>query len=661
MAENIPKRLYTTEIINDLIRQTRTGSEVDMFPFFNQDIELRNANITFKMTEEEYEEYNKCFGDSNYFISNYCKFLTDNGRKLVKLRDYQEDIIESVTSQHYDPDIDEMVPDNPKIILMASRQIGKTTTTAAYMTWYLCFHTDRNIGIMANKMATAKEIVDKVKEFIRNLPFWLKPGCIEFNKHGIHMDNGCRVISSATTKSASIGFTLNGILYLDEFAHIDPNISGPFWRSVYPTLSSSKTAQCIISSTPNGTDNQFFKIWDKSINKENSFKNIRVDYWQVPGHDDKWAEQQKLDFGEEYFNQEFLLQFSSSSMSLLKGSDLNFIHRLCKHPYMKKNIIKSNSILDDPDLVWHKDFDPNYINREDKFTMLIDLSEGNGDESVIDKTDKKSPDSNTIQIFKLVPNSIANMKRYIKDGLKVTDAFRYVQVGRWESNALDEVYCAKLSSAIAFDLFGASDLDNVRIMIEMNFQGKSYLTALQSHDLYNDDVVLKTYHTKPVPGEEKRRKKSGFKTNATKEYFCKKGSKMISKRRTIISDKTTYEQLKSFGKINGKLGGIALHDDLSLPVLNHIPRMLEEEDYIEWLDGILYDMPNDKKKFDINKLLERFDMDNPEISDSEFSSLYTNNEPMYGNNPYQQNSYYGQFNNQSAFGTTYSSLMNGRR
>ena len=68
-----------------------------------------------------------------------------------------------------------------------------------------------------------------------------------------------------------------------------------------------------------------------------------------------------------------------------------------------------------------------------------------------------------------------------------------------------------------------------------------------------------------------------------------------------------------------------------------------------------------KKKFDINKLLERFDMDNPETSDSEFSSLYTNNEPMYGNNPYQQNSYYGQFNNQSAFGTTYSSLMNGRR
>ena len=132
MAENIPKRLYTTEIINDLIRQTRTGSEVDLFPFFCQDVELRNANITFKMTEEEYEEYNKCFGDANYFISNYCKFLTDNGRKLVKLRDYQEDIIEAVTSQHYDPDIDEMVPDNPKIILMASRQIGKTTTTFSY-------------------------------------------------------------------------------------------------------------------------------------------------------------------------------------------------------------------------------------------------------------------------------------------------------------------------------------------------------------------------------------------------------------------------------------------------------------------------------------------------------------------------------------------------
>ena len=48
-----------------------------------------------------------------------------------------------------------------------------TTTTAAYITWYICFHTDRNVGIIANKEDTAKEIVDKVQEVIRGTSFHL--------------------------------------------------------------------------------------------------------------------------------------------------------------------------------------------------------------------------------------------------------------------------------------------------------------------------------------------------------------------------------------------------------------------------------------------------------------------------------------------------------
>ena len=111
-----------------------------------------------------------------------------------------------------------------------------TTTTAAYITWYICFHTDRNVGIIANKEDTAKEIVDKVQEVIRGIPYFLSPGVRSWGKFGCSFDNGCKIISSATTKSASIGYTMNGILYLDEFAHIEANIAPDFWRSVYPTL-----------------------------------------------------------------------------------------------------------------------------------------------------------------------------------------------------------------------------------------------------------------------------------------------------------------------------------------------------------------------------------------------------------------------------------------
>lgn len=630
MAEDKEKkrkqsRLYTTEIINSMLDDIAKGYDVDMAPFFDQKIDLRAPNITFKYTPEEAAEYMKCYNSAEYFIEKYAKFLTDTGRHTVKLRDYQKDMIKMVTDQHYDDDLGDMVPDNRNLIFMASRQTGKTTTTAAYMTWYICFHTDRNVGIMANKQDTAIEIVDKVQQMIMGLPYFLKPGVIAWGKLGATFDNGCRIISSATTKSASIGFTMNGILYLDEFAHIEPNIMGSFWRSVYPTLSSSKTAQCIVSSTPNGTDNLFYDLWDKSVNGINSFKHFRVDYWQVPGHDDKWAEQQKIDFGEEFFAQEFLLQFSSSSSSLLKGSDLQFIDRISKeYKYIGFDRAK---YLDDENIKWHPDFNPRSIGKDDKFVFLIDLADGNGDEAMLAKENKKSPDSNTILIMKVVPNSPCNMKKYDYDSCDIKDAFRFIQVGTYDCNNKDEIYCANVTAALAYDLFNSEEHDNVRIMVEMNFQGKSYLTALQNHPKYYPESVLSTYHTKPIPGENTK-KKPGFKTNQTKEVYCKRGAEMIHKRRIIPTDKAVYNQLKSFGWTKGKIKGIAMHDDLSFPICNHIPRMMDEETFIEWIDTFLYEMEDKDKRFKINELIHAFEMDNPDENVKSIYSFYDDVNPF---------------------------------
>ncbi len=168
---------------------------------------------------------------------------------------------------------------------MASRQTGKTTTIAAFFAWYLCFHTDRNLLILANKQATTTEIVSKVADVFRGLPFFLKPGIREMQKLGLKLDNGCMLTSQATTKTAAIGFAIH-VLYVDEFAHIPPTSIRQFWRSVYPTLSSSLISQCIISSTPDGMDNLFYELWDKSVKKKNTFYNKRVDWWEVPGHDE---------------------------------------------------------------------------------------------------------------------------------------------------------------------------------------------------------------------------------------------------------------------------------------------------------------------------------------------------------------------------------------
>lgn len=515
-----------------------------------------------------------------------------------------------------------------------------TTTTAAYITWYVCFHTDRNVGIMANKQDTAIEIVDKTQQMIKGLPYFLKPGVVKWGQKGAKFDNGCAIISSATTKSASIGFTMNGILYLDEFAHIEPNICYDFWRSVYPTLSSSKTAQLIVSSTPNGTaNNKFYDLWSG----DNGMTKIRVDYYEVPGHDDAWAEEQKKKFGEEEFNQEFLLQFSSTSKSLVKGSSLKFMHNLSERlGKYKQRTLPYEKYLDDEDLAWCPAFDPNGISKTDRFAIIIDLAEGKGDEETNKKKHgDKNPDSNTIQIYKLVMNSPQNILRYKSDEkLSIKDAYRYVQIGRWESNEKDEVYCGHLAAAIALDLFHSDVLDNCRIMMEMNFNGKSCLGAIQDNINFYENLVLKTYHSKPIPGElVKAKKQYGFKTGAEKENFCKRGAKMIKKKRIIVTDIETYDQLKSFGYVGQTIKGIACHDDLSYPAVNHIPRMLDEAEYIDWLEEAFENEENTERKYIVNNIIEQYEMDDPDMSDEQFRSMYAGNDIQAPYHQMPQNTY----------------------
>ena len=81
------RRIYSTQLINQLIKDRNQGYDIDFEPFFQRDLDLRAANIPFKMTEEEMEEYQKCFDDPIYYVENYAKFMTDHGIHTVTLRD----------------------------------------------------------------------------------------------------------------------------------------------------------------------------------------------------------------------------------------------------------------------------------------------------------------------------------------------------------------------------------------------------------------------------------------------------------------------------------------------------------------------------------------------------------------------------------------------
>lgn len=132
--------------------------------------------------------------------------------------------------------------------------ISHNTITAAITLLHYCiFNTDKGVMIVANKGDTVIEILDKIKNIYKLLPFYLKPGIVNWNTKNIVFDNGCRIKSQARSKEPAIGFTID-FLYMDEFAHIPRNIINHYYKAIVPTVSSIAGSKIVITSTPNGAN-----------------------------------------------------------------------------------------------------------------------------------------------------------------------------------------------------------------------------------------------------------------------------------------------------------------------------------------------------------------------------------------------------------------------
>ena len=249
---------------------------------------LRAAGEKIEYTPEMLREYIRCKEDVIYFAEKYFKIVTiDEGEKLIELWDFQKKILKA------------FVDPSPKLhaIVLASRQVGKSTISTIFVLWFALFNEDKTIAILANKEKTAKEILRRIKFAYSNMPLWLQQGIMHggWNKNSISMENGVRMISASTSSSAIRGESIS-LLYLDEFAFVPPNIADDFMQSVYPTISSGKTSKIILLSTPNGI-NHYYDIWKNAIRGENNFKPVRVKWDEIPGKTPEWKKEIISDIG----------------------------------------------------------------------------------------------------------------------------------------------------------------------------------------------------------------------------------------------------------------------------------------------------------------------------------------------------------------------------
>ena len=269
---------------------------------------LKKANVATNFTPKQVKEFIKCSKDPIYFIKKYIKIVSlDEGVIPFNLYDFQETMVNRFHEKRFN-------------IAKLPRQSGKSTVVTSYLLWYVIFNPNVNVAILANKAATAREMLGRLQLSYENLPKWMQQGIIGWNKGSVELENGSRLLAASTSASAVRGMSFN-VIFLDEFAFVPNNIAEQFFSSVYPTISSGKSTKVIIISTPHGM-NMFYKLWHDAERGTNEYTHTEVHWSQVPGRDAEWKEQTIRNTSEQQFRVEFECEFLGSVDTLISASKL---------------------------------------------------------------------------------------------------------------------------------------------------------------------------------------------------------------------------------------------------------------------------------------------------------------------------------------------------
>src|SRR6056300_1667924 len=398
-------------------------------------INVKRDGVQHQFTEAEVKEYLKCSKDPVYFCKTYLKVISlDEGLVPFSLYPYQEKMF-----KHFN--------ENRFSIVLACRQSGKSISSVGYILWYACFHSEKTIAVLANKGATAREMLSRITLMLENLPFFLQPGCKALNKGSIEFSNNSRIIASATSGSSIRGMSVN-LLFLDEFAFVER--ANEFYTSTYPVISAGKDTKVIITSTANGIGNTFHKIWEGAVQKVNEFVPFTVNWWDVPGRDEKWKSQTIANTSQLQFDQEFGNTFYGTGDTLINAETL-----LSFRASNPKEVLEGGDLLiyDRP-------------NKDHDYIMTVDVSKGRGQDystaTVIDISVRPFKQvaiyrNNTISPI-LLPNIIYKYAKVYNEA--------YVVI---ESNDQGTLVCNGLYQDLEYDnIHMESAIKADRIGIEMN-------------------------------------------------------------------------------------------------------------------------------------------------------------------------------------------------
>lgn len=489
---------------------------------------VNDAFAQHEYTKTEVTELLKCSEDILYFAKKYCVVIhPKKGRIPCVLRDYQERFILEMKN-------------NSKIVCLASRQIGKTTAVSVFILWYAMFNHDKVCAILANMDRTAMSILNDIKTMYEHLPMWLKPGCKEWNAHTISFDNGSKIFTAATSKNGIAGESVS-FLYVDEMALIEPYIAEEFWKANYPAVQHGE--KVVVTSTPRGVGNLFYKVWKEAQEKANGFSPVRIDYWEFEDYrSPEWKEEQIRTLGIIGFNSEYGNQFIGSAATLITADALQ---------KMKEKTFLEEVKIHGGYQRWFEKFNEKYLIPANRgfYIATADIGMGSGN------------DYSTLQIFRGTwrhPNA-EDIAEYEKKEEEPPEAIieNIKQCYTFRSNLIN------IPDFVRFVFEVLPEWGNPYFIFENNGIGQSFLDQMmESYSYENAYVHYQPGMTAYAFGVNSNVATKTKAINALKKYIEKEKFEVID--RELINELLTFIEKKSSAGGRRFTAEDGSHDDLAI-------------------------------------------------------------------------------------------------
>ena len=198
----------------------------------------------------------------------------------------------------------------PRSLLLASRQAGKSTVTAAAALHEAVYRAPSTVLLLSPAQRQSAELLSRVRALLNRLPD--PPALTGEGALSVRLANGSRILSLPGTEATVRGFSAD-LLIIDEAARVDDEL----YSAVRPMLAVTG-GRLIALSTPWGRRGWFWEAWSG----DEPWHRSRIPADEVSRISPAFLDEEKRSLPTAVFNSEYMCEFVDPLASVFASEDI---------------------------------------------------------------------------------------------------------------------------------------------------------------------------------------------------------------------------------------------------------------------------------------------------------------------------------------------------